>query len=77
VAWERNARHLHHIAAQFTTCPADLPLEPQPALPAVQTAYYAHLATYDSALRPARHLRFHTEHAAQAPPDQSKRGRQK
>ena len=26
VAWERNIRHLHHIAALLTTCPTDLPV---------------------------------------------------
>jgi len=27
VAWERNIRHLHHIPALLTTCPADLPVK--------------------------------------------------
>jgi len=34
VAWERNIRHLHHIAALLTTCLADLPVKPNQALPA-------------------------------------------
>ena len=33
VAWERKVRHLHHIAALLTTCPAGLPVQPQQALP--------------------------------------------
>ena len=39
MAWEHNIRHLHHIAAQLTTCPADLPVKPNQALPAAQSAY--------------------------------------
>ena len=41
VAWERNIRHLHHIAALLTTCPADLPVKPNQELPAAQTACHA------------------------------------
>jgi len=77
VAWEPKVRHLHHITALLTTCPAGLPVQPQQALPAAQTAYHTRLATQESAFRPARHLRFHTEHAAQTPPSQLERGRQK
>ena len=68
VAWERKVRHLHYIAALLTTCPAGLPVQPQQALPAAQTAHHTRLATQESAFRPARHLRFHSEHAAQTPP---------
>ena len=49
VAWEHKVRHLHHIAALLTTCPADLPVQPQQALPAAQTAYHTRLATQESA----------------------------
>jgi len=45
VAWERNIRHLHHIAALLATCPADLPVKPNQELPAAQTVYHTHLAT--------------------------------
>jgi len=38
VAWERNIRHLHHITALLTTCPADLTVKPNQELPAAQTA---------------------------------------
>jgi len=77
MAWERNIRHLHHIAALLTTCPSGLPVVHNQELPTAQTAYHTHLATQESVFRPARHLRFHTEHATQAPPSQLKRGRQK
>ena len=66
VAWERNIRHLHHITALLTTCQTDLPVKPNQALPAAQSAYHTHLATQESVFRPDRHLRFHTEHATQA-----------
>jgi len=36
VAWERNIRHLHHIAALLTTCPAGLRVKPNQVLPAAQ-----------------------------------------
>jgi len=75
VAWERNIRHLHHIDALLTTCPAGLTVKPNQELPAVQTAYHTHLAPQESVSRPARHIRFHTEHAKRAP--QLERGRQK
>jgi len=58
VAWERNIRHLHHIAALLTTCPADLPVKPNQELPAAQSEYHTHLATPESVFRPVRHLRF-------------------
>ena len=77
VAWERNIRHLHHIAALLTTCPADLPVKPNQALPAAQSAYHTHLATQESVFRLARHVRFYTEYPTQAPPSQLERGRQK
>jgi len=77
VAWERNICHLHHITALLTTCPADLPVKPNQALPAAQSAYHNHLATQESVFRPACHLCFHTEHTTQAPPSQLERGRQK
>jgi len=77
VVWECNIRHLHNIAALLTTCPAGLPVKPNQELPAAQTAYHTHLATQESVFRPARHLRFHTEHATQAPPSQLERGHQK
>ena len=77
VAWERNIRHLHHIAAPLTTCPADLPVKPNQELPAAQSAYHTHHATQESVFCLACHLRFHTEHAIQAPPSQLERGRQK
>ena len=70
VAWERNIPHLHHITALLTTCQADLPVKPNQALPAAQSADLTHLATQESFLRPASHLRFHTDHATQAPPSQ-------
>ena len=38
VAWERTIRHLHHIASLITTCPADLPVKSNQALPAAQGA---------------------------------------
>jgi len=62
VAWEHNIRHLHHITALLTTCPADLPVKPNQELPASQTAYHCHFTTQESVFRPAHHLRFHTEH---------------
>jgi len=77
VAWEFNIRHLHHITALLTSCTADLPVKPNQELPATQTAYHTHLAKQESVFRPARHPRFHTEHATQAPPSQLERGRQK
>jgi len=77
VACERNIRHLHHITALLTTCPADLPVKPIQELPAAQSAYHTHLATQESVFRPVRHLSFHAEHATQAPPSQLERGRQK
>ena len=76
MAWERNIRQLHHIAALLTTCPTDLPVEPNQALPAAKSAYHTHLATQESVFHPARHLRFHTEHATQALSSQLERGRQ-
>jgi len=75
VAWERKIRHLHHIAALLTTCPADLPVKPNQALPAAQSAYHTRLATQESVFCPARHLRFHTEHATQAPPSHRQKRR--
>jgi len=75
VAWERNIRHLHHITVLLTTCPADLPVNPNQALPVAQSAYHTHLATQESVFRPASHLRFHTEHATQAPPSSTIGGR--
>ena len=51
VAWERNVRHLHHIAALLTTCPADLPVKPNKELPAAQSAYHNHLAAQESVFR--------------------------
>ena len=77
MAWERNIRHLHHIAALLTTCPTDLPVKPNQALPAAQSAYDTHLATQESVFCPARHLRFYTEHATQALLSQLESGRQK
>ena len=77
VALQRNKRHLHNIAALLSTCPAGLQVKPNQELPAAQTAYHTHLATQESVFRPARHLRFHTEHATQAPPSQLERGHQK
>jgi len=73
VAWERNIRHPHHITALLTTCPAS----PNQELPAAQTAYHTHLSTQETVFHPARHPRFHIEHATQAPPSQLERGRQK
>ena len=74
VAWDRNIRHLHHIAALLITCPTDLPVKLNQALrlPAAQSVHHTHLATQESVFRPARHLRFqvHTEHATQALPSQ-------
>jgi len=52
VAWERNISHLHHIATLLTTCPTDLPVKPNQALPAAQSAYHTHLATQESVFRP-------------------------
>ena len=52
VAWERSIRHLHHIDALLTTCPADLLVKPNQALPAAQSAYRTHLATQESVLSP-------------------------
>ena len=66
VAWERNIRHLHYIASLLTTCPTDLSVKPNQALPAAQYAYHTHLAIQESVFRPACHLRFHTEHVTQA-----------
>jgi len=48
VAWERNIHHLHHITALLATCPADLPVKHNKALPAAQSAYHTHLATQES-----------------------------
>ena len=45
----------------LTTCPTDLPVKPNQALPASQSAYHTHLATQESIFRPARHLRFITQ----------------
>jgi len=77
VVWERNIRHIHHITALLTNCLADLPVKPNQALLAAQSAYHTHLATQGSVFRPAHHLRFRTEHATQAPPSQLERGCQK
>ena len=77
MAWEHNIRHLHHITALLTTCPAGLPVKPNQELPAPQTAYHTRLTTQESGLHPARHLRFHTEHTTQAPSSQPERGCQK
>jgi len=53
VAWERNIRHLHHITALFTTCPTDLPVNLNQALPAAQSVYHTHLATQESDFSPS------------------------
>jgi len=52
-------------------------VKPNQELPAARTAYHTHLATQESVFHPARHLRFHTKRATQAPPSQLERGRQK
>jgi len=72
-----NICHLHNITTLLTTCPFGLPVKPNQDLPAAQTAYHTHFATQESVFRPAHHLRFHTEHATQAPSSQLERGRQK
>jgi len=64
-------------ATLLTTCPAGLPVKPIQELPAAQTAFHTRLATQNPVFHPARHLRFHTEYAIQAPPSQLERGRQK
>ena len=53
VAWECNIRHLHHIAALLTTCPTDLLVKPNQALPAAQSVYHTHLATQESDFSPS------------------------
>jgi len=54
--WERKVCHLHYITALLTACPAGLPVQPQQALPAEQTAYHTRLATQDPEFRPAHHM---------------------
>jgi len=52
VAWERNIHHFYHIAALLTTCPTDLSVKPNQALPTAQYTYHTHLATQESVFRP-------------------------
>jgi len=76
-SWRGSAiRHLHHITALLTTCPAGLLVKPNQELPAAQNAYHTCLATQELGFHPARHLRFHTEHSTQVPPSQLEHGHQ-